>query len=142
MEELTDELVRDKAVFDTAIGFPGTVAIGFQAPGSVYNLKVIRDHPTENYKWGDFSGVESVLEKYRKVHDINRTGSMLDNAIYYNVNLPSSHFAPGLLSELVEYASNAVSLRGETVFFHHLIVQRKMIITVFAAGAAEDCDAL
>ena len=142
MEELTDELVRDKAVFDTAIGFPGTVAIGFQAPGSVYNLKVIRDHPTENYKWGDFSGVESVLEKYRKVHDINRTGSMLDNAIYYNVNLPSSHFASGLLSELVEYASNAVSLRGKTVFFHHLIVQRKMIpLPVFLQQAPrEDCE--
>jgi len=142
MEELTDELARDEAVFDTSVGFPGTVAIGFQAPGSVYNLKVIRDHPTENYKWGDFSGVESVLEKYRQVHDINRTGSMLDNAIYYNVTLPSSHFASGLLSELVEYASNAVSLRGETVFFHHLIVQRKMIpLPVFLQQAPpEDCE--
>jgi isocitrate dehydrogenase kinase/phosphatase len=118
------------------------VAIGFQAPGSVYNLKVIRDHPTENYKWGDFSGVESVLEKYRQVHDINRTGSMLDNAIYYNVTLPSSHFASGLLSELVEDASNAVSLRGETVFFHHLIVQRKMIpLPVFLQQAPRgDCE--
>ena len=142
MEELTDELARDEAVFDTSVGFPGTVAIGFQAPGSVYNLKVIRDHPTENYKWGDFSGVESVLEKYRQVHDINRTGSMLDNAIYYNVTLPSSHFASGLLSELVEYASNAVSLRGETVFFHHLIVQRRMIpLPVFLQQAPpEDCE--
>jgi len=142
MEELTDELARDEAVFDTSVGFPGTVAIGFQAPGSVYNLKVIRDHPTENYKWGDFSGVESVLEKYRQVHDINRTGSMLDNAIYYNVTLPSSHFASGLLSELVEDASNAVSLRGETVFFHHLIVQRKMIpLPVFLQQAPrEDCE--
>lgn len=142
MEELTDELARDEAVFDTSVGFPGTVAIGFQAPGSVYNLKVIRDHPTENYKWGDFSGVESVLEKYRQVHDINRTGSMLDNAIYYNVTLPSSHFASGLLSELVEDASNAVSLRGETVFFHHLIVQRRMIpLPVFLQQAPrEDCE--
>ena len=142
MDELTGELARDEAVFDTSVGFPGTVAIGFQAPGSVYNLKVIRDHPTENYKWGDFSGVESVLEKYRQVHDINRTGSMLDNAIYYNVTLPSSHFASGLLSELVEDASNAVSLRGETVFFHHLIVQRKMIpLPVFLQQAPrEDCE--
>ena len=142
MDELTAELADDDAVFDTAVGFPGTVAIGFQVPGSVYNLKVIRDHPTENYKWGDFAGVESVLEKYRRVHDINRTGSMLDNAIYYNVTLPKSHFASGLLSELVEDASNAVSLRGTTVFFQHLIVQRKMIpLPVFLEQAPrEDCE--
>ena len=52
---------------------------------------------------------------------------MLDNAIYYNVTLPKSHFAMELLSEMLEDASNAVSLRGTTVFFQHLIVQRKMI---------------
>ena len=142
MDELTVELTEDDAVLDTAVGFPGTVAIGFQAPGSVYNLKVIRDHPTDNYKWGDFAGVESVLEKYRRVHDINRTGSMLDNAIYYNVTLPKSHFAMELLSEMLEDASNAVSLRGTTVFFQHLIVQRKMIpMPVFLEQAPrEDCE--
>ena len=142
MDELTAELTEDDAVLDTAVGFPGTVAIGFQAPGSVYNLKVIRDHPTDNYKWGDFAGVESVLEKYRQVHDINRTGSMLDNAIYYNVTLPKSHFAMELLSEMLEDASNAVSLRGTTVFFQHLIVQRKMIpMPVFLEQAPrEDCE--
>ena len=142
MDELTAELTEDDAVLDTAVGFPGTVAIGFQAPGSVYNLKVIRDHPTDNYKWGDFAGVESVLEKYRRVHDINRTGSMLDNAIYYNVTLPKSHFAMELLSEMLEDASNAVSLRGTTVFFQHLIVQRKMIpMPVFLEQAPrEDCE--
>ena len=142
MDELTVGLTEDDAVLDTAVGFPGTVAIGFQAPGSVYNLKVIRDHPTDNYKWGDFAGVESVLEKYRQVHDINRTGSMLDNAIYYNVTLPKSHFAMELLSEMLEDASNAVSLRGTTVFFQHLIVQRKMIpMPVFLEQAPrEDCE--
>ncbi|MGA0844235.1 MAG: isocitrate dehydrogenase kinase/phosphatase AceK regulatory subunit, partial [Arenicellales bacterium] len=141
MEELAQELESPEAIFDTAIGFPGTVAIGFQAPGSVYNLKVIRDHPTENYKWGDFEGVPSVLEKYRRVHDINRTGSMLDNAIYYNVTLPKKHFADALLSEMLDAAGAAVSLRGEDVFFHHLIVQRKMIpLPVFLEQASpEEC---
>ncbi len=141
MEELAQELESPEAIFDTAIGFPGTVAIGFQAPGSVYNLKVIRDHPTENYKWGDFEGVPSVLEKYRRVHDINRTGSMLDNAIYYNVTLPKKHFADTLLSEMLDAAGAAVSLRGEDVFFHHLIVQRKMIpLPVFLEQASpEEC---
>ena len=141
MVELSQELAAGDAILDTAIGFPGTVAIGFQAPGSVYNLKVIRDHPTENYKWGDFEGVASVLEKYRRVHDINRTGSMLDNAIYYNVTLPKKYFAKALLDEMLEEAGKAVSLRGDSVFFHHLIIQRKMIpLPVFLEQASpEEC---
>ncbi len=142
MEELAQELASGNALLDTAVGFPGTVAIGFQAQGSVYNLKVIRDHPTENYKWGDFEGVPAVLEKYRQVHDINRTGSMLDNVIYYNVTLPKKYFARELLNEMLDAAGEAVSLRDDQVFFHHLIVQRKMIpLPVFLEHASpEDCE--
>ena len=52
MDELTAELAANNSVFDTAIGFQGTVAIGFQSLNSSYNLKVIRNEPTEQYKWG------------------------------------------------------------------------------------------
>ncbi len=142
MDELNRELDQSGALFDTAIGFPGTVAIGFQAPDSAYNLKVIRDHPTEGYKWGDFAGVDSVLAKYSQVHDINRTGSMLDNVIYYNVTLPQQHFNNVLLDEMLRDAGYTVSLRGSSVVFHHLIVQRRMIpLPVFLENASRaDCE--
>ena len=33
-----------------------------------------------------------MLDKYKRVHDINRTGSMLDNTIFYNLKLDRAWF--------------------------------------------------
>jgi len=44
------------------------VAIGFSEPESAYNLKVIRNHPADRYKWGEFEGIDSVKSKYSQVH--------------------------------------------------------------------------
>ena len=126
MDELTAELSANNSVFDTAIGFQGTVAIGFQSLNSSYSLKVIRNRPTEQYKWGKFDGIESVLSKYSRVHQINRTGSMLDNIIYYNVKLHRDWFSPLLVQELLKDASESVVLYDDSILFKHLIVQRRV----------------
>jgi isocitrate dehydrogenase kinase/phosphatase len=126
MSELKAELVDDNQTLQTAVGFRGTVAIGFSAPHSAYNLKIIRDQPTADYKWGEFEGIESVLKKYNRVHEINRTGSMLDNIIYYDVRLDKDWFDEELLEELVREAGETVSLQGDGVICKHLIVQRRM----------------
>ena len=137
MNELRNELVGSDDVLDTAIGYRGTVAIGFSSPRSDYNLKVIRDKPTASYKWGRFDGIESVMKKYRRVHEINRTGSMLDNIIYYNLKLDRSWFNRSLLDELLSEASETVSLRGDAVILKHLIVQRRMTpLPVFLESAS------
>ena len=127
MAELERELTASGEVFETAVGAPGTVAIGFSAPSAAYTLKVIRDKPTEHYKWGAFAGLDSVLAKYRRIHEINRTGSMLDNIIYYNLRLDRDWFDPALLDELLREAGNSISLIGGAVVLKHLIVQAKMI---------------
>ena len=126
MNELREELAEHREVLTTAVGFRGSVAIGFAAPSSDYNLKVIRDVPTEQYKWGEFPGIRAVLDKYRRVHEIDRTGSMLDNIIYYNLELDPAWFEPDLLAELLRDATESVSLRDETVILKHLIVQRRV----------------
>ena len=126
MNELREELATHREVFTTAVGFRGSVAIGFAAPASDYNLKVIRDVPTEQYKWGEFPGIRAVLDKYRRVHEIDRTGSMLDNIIYFNLELDPAWFEPGLLAELLRDAAESVSLRDDTVILKHLIVQRRV----------------
>ena len=126
MNELREELATHREVFTTAVGFRGSVAIGFAAPSSDYNLKVIRDIPTEQYKWGEFPGIRAVLDKYRRVHEIDRTGSMLDNIIYFNLELDPAWFEPGLLAELLRDAAESVSLRDDTVILKHLIVQRRV----------------
>jgi isocitrate dehydrogenase kinase/phosphatase len=138
MNELRDELFGSNDVLDTAVGFRGTVAIGFSSKKSAYNLKVIRDKPTANYKWGTFDGIESVMEKYGRVHEINRTGSMLDNIIYYNLKLDRSWFEPALLDELLVEASKTVFLRDDAVILKYLIVQRRMTpLPVFLETASQ-----
>ena len=138
MNELQEEIRANNRRYEHSPGHPGSVAIGFTSKNSDYNLKVIRDQPTDQYKWGEFAGIESVLDKYRRVHEINRTGSMLDNIIYYNIKLERESFAHELLQELLTEASASVSLRGDDVIFKHLIVQRRLTpLPVFLANATE-----
>jgi isocitrate dehydrogenase kinase/phosphatase len=125
-------------VLDNAVGEAGTVAIGFAGAHSAYNLKVIRNHPTEGYKWGKFDGIDSVKEKYSRVHEINRTGSMLDNIIYFNIALEQTLFSRGLLDELLVEASDTVTLQNDNVVFKYLIVQPRMTpLPIFLENAGE-----
>ena len=138
MRELESELVGTGMVLETAVGSKGTVAMGFASQNSAYNLKVIRDKPTRQYKWGEFEGLESVIRKYTRVHEINRTGSMLDSIIYYNVRLDRRWFSSDLLAELLSNASMSVSLTGDDVIFKYLIVQIKLTpLTVYLENASE-----
>jgi len=139
INEIAREQKRTGERFDTAVGFRGTVAIGFSMPSSKYVLKVIRDRPAEGYKWGHFPGVRAVLNKYRLVHDMDRAGSMLDNIIYYNITLDAESFAPELIAELVENAGGTVAKSERQLIFRHLIVQPKMIpLPVFLETAGPE----
>jgi len=138
MRELESELVGTGMVLETAVGSQGTVAMGFASQNSAYNLKVIRDKPTRHYKWGEFEGLESVIRKYTRVHEINRTGSMLDSIIYYNVRLDRRWFSAALLEQLLSNASLSVSLNGDDVIFKFLIVQIKLTpLPVYLENASE-----
>ena len=138
MSELESELVDTGMLLETAVGSKGTVAMGFASQNSAYNLKVIRDKPTRQYKWGEFEGLESVIKKYTRVHEINRTGSMLDSIIYYNVRLDRRWFSAELLDDLLGHASNTVSINGNDVIFKYLVVQIKLTpLTVYLENASE-----
>lgn len=126
MNELEAEFESGGRPMVVAPGKPGTVAIGFCMPDSAYVLKVVRDKPTGGYKWGKFDGVPSVLRKYTRVHEINRTDSMLDAIIFYNLRLSVSWFSGELLDQLLEYARESVHLDGDALVFRYLIVQRRL----------------
>ncbi|MEM8627410.1 MAG: isocitrate dehydrogenase kinase/phosphatase AceK regulatory subunit [Pseudomonadota bacterium] len=111
---------------DHAPGPRGSVAMAFTAPQVPYVFKVIRDAPTDQYKWERYDGRAAVLAKYRRVHELNRSGSMLDNIIYNNVPLPRRWFDPQLLEDLVASAGETVSVRDDDVVCRHLIGQRKL----------------
>lgn len=138
MRELQAEHAAHGEQLDFAVGFRGTVAIGFSTPSSLYVMKVIRDHPAEGYKWGKFPGVEAILQKYRAVHETDRAGSMLDNIVYDNVRLDRSWFTPELLQEFANAAPSSVKILHRYVLFRHLIVQMKLVpVPVFLAKATQ-----
>jgi len=127
LNEIEQQLADSGQVFASSPGFDGTVAIGFTFEKCTYHLKVIRDTPTRSYKWGEFAGVDAVLDKYKIVHEINRTGSMLDNVMYFNLKMDRSWFDPELLNDIAEHASGSVQLESDYVLFRNLIVQLKII---------------
>jgi isocitrate dehydrogenase kinase/phosphatase len=138
MNEVRRCLVHDRERLGVAPGSPGTVTIAFTSPQLDYVLKVIRDQPTIGYKWDRFEGVDAVLAKYKRVHDINRTGSMLDNIVYYNLRLEHSWFESELAAELLRAASNSVQRQGRALVFKYLIAQRKLTpLNVFLDSAPE-----
>src|SRR5882672_611120 len=105
-----NEQVRRGHRFQRSPGAAGTVALGFTFDECAYHLKVIRDKPTNSYKWGAFPGVAAVSDKYRVVHEINRAGSMLDNVMYFNLRLDREMFEPALLDEICGQAAGSVQL--------------------------------
>ena len=126
MNEVRRRLVHDRERLTVAPGSPGTVTIAFTSPQLDYVLKVIRDQPTSGYKWGRFAGVDAVLAKYQRVHEINRTGSMLDNIVYHNLRLEHAWFESELARELLAAAANSVQRQGRALVFRYLIAQRKL----------------
>jgi isocitrate dehydrogenase kinase/phosphatase len=119
-------------------GVPGTVALGFTFDASAYHLKVIRDQPTQSYKWGAYPGVAAVSDKYRVVHEINRAGSMLDNVMYFNLRLDRDMFDLQLLDEICRQAAGSVQLDQDGVYLRLLIVQLKIVpLPVFLQTADE-----
>ena len=127
LNEVIEQLRQSGQKFQRSPGFAGTVALGFTFDSCSYHLKVIRDRPTASYKWGEFPGVAAVLDKYRVVHEINRTGSMLDNVMYFNLKLDKDMFDPALLADICHEAAGCVHVEGESVFIRSLIVQLKIV---------------
>jgi isocitrate dehydrogenase kinase/phosphatase len=138
LNEITAQLSAGNK-FQRSPGVPGTVALGFTFDACSYHLKVIRDKPTQSYKWGAFPGVSAVTEKYRVVHEINRAGSMLDNVMYFNMRLEREVFDPALLDEISREASDSVQVVDDGVYLRSLIVQLKIIpLPVYLEHAGEN----
>ena len=127
LNEIGEQMRRSGQRFVRSPGAPGTVAFGFTFETCAYHLKVIRDHPTTSYKWGEFPGVAAVVDKYRIVHEINRAGSMLDSVMYFKLRLDRAMFDPALLEELCEQAAGSVHVDQDGVYLRSLIVQMKII---------------
>jgi isocitrate dehydrogenase kinase/phosphatase len=138
LNEINEQFGRGHR-FERSPGATGTVALGFTFDECAYHLKVIRDRPTNAYKWGAYPGVAAVCDKYRVVHEINRAGSMLDNVMYFNLRLDRDMFDPALLDEICRQAAGSVQVDQDGVYLRTLIVQLKIVpLPVFLESADED----
>jgi isocitrate dehydrogenase kinase/phosphatase len=138
LNEINEQVLRGHR-FERSPGVPGTVALGFTFDACSYHLKVIRDRPTNSYKWGAYPGVAAVSDKYRVVHEINRAGSMLDNVMYFNLRLDRDMFEPALLDEISAQAAGSVQVDLDGVYLRLLIVQMKIVpLPVFLETADEN----
>lgn len=138
LNEINEQVGRGLR-FQRSPGAPGTVALGFTFDECAYHLKVIRDKPTNSYKWGAYPGVAAVSDKYRVVHEINRAGSMLDNVMYFNLRLDRDMFEPTLLDEICRQAAGSVQVDHDGVYLRTLIVQLKIVpLPVFLETADEN----
>ena len=138
LNEINEQIGRGHR-FEHSPGVPGTVALGFTFDACSYHLKVIRDCPTNSYKWGSYPGADAVFDKYRVVHEINRAGSMLDNVIFFNLRLDRNMFDPGMLEEIRLQAAGSVQTDPGGVYFRLLIVQMKIVpLPVYLETADEN----
>src|SRR3984957_2831654 len=138
LNEIVEQMRASGQRFKRSPGAPGTVAVGFTFDACEYHLKVIRDQPTESYKWGHYPGAPGVIEKAPLGHGINRAGSMLDNVMYFNLRLDRAMFEPDLLEELCADSSNSVHVDEDGVLLRSLIVELKIIpLSVYLRDAAE-----
>ncbi|HEY4445422.1 MAG TPA: isocitrate dehydrogenase kinase/phosphatase AceK regulatory subunit [Steroidobacteraceae bacterium] len=138
LNEINEQVGRGLR-FQRSPGAAGTVALGFTFDECAYHLKVIRDKPTNSYKWGAYPGVAAVSDKYRVVHEINRAGSMLDNVMYFNLRLDRDMFEPTLLDEICRQAAGSVQVDHDGVYLRTLIVQLKIVpLPVFLETADEN----
>ena len=92
MNELKERARRDQRRVRTASGFPRHR--GHRVFGAVFGLQPEGDprHADATVQVGGVRRHPAVLRKYGRVHEINRTGSMLDNIIYYNLQLDKEWF--------------------------------------------------
>ena len=139
LSEITAQLDRGSQ-FAASPGAAGTVALGFTFEDCAYHLKLIRDQPTQAYKWGAFPGVSAVEDKYRVVHEIDRAGSMLDNVMYFNLRLERRMFEPALLEAISTQAGGSVQVVDDGVFLRSLIVQLKIVPLPLYLEQASDAE--
>jgi isocitrate dehydrogenase kinase/phosphatase len=136
LNEIVEQIRASGLRLRRSPGATGTVALGFTFEDCSYHLKVIRDRPTKSYKWGSFPGVPAVVDKYREVHEINRAGSMLDNAMYFNLRLDLDLFEESLLAEICAECAGSAQLDADGLLLRSLIVQLKIVpLPVYLATA-------
>ncbi|HTL69657.1 MAG TPA: phosphoenolpyruvate carboxykinase (GTP) [Candidatus Eisenbacteria bacterium] len=116
------EAQRSGAQFERTKGARGMVMEVVTLPNFPYVFKIVRDFSDKE----SFAGRHSVVQKYQRVHEIDRVGRLLDSMHYQNLQLPRGEFPAELLDELVRTSPSSVQVEGDRVLLRDVFVQRKV----------------
>jgi len=119
---LLRHLVTSHDRFEVAPGQRGMVMCVFTLASFDVVFKVIRDRfdPPKTVSHAE------VRDKYRLVFRHDRAGRLVDAQQFEELEFRRERFAPGLLDELLQLASETVHVRGDMVVIRHLYTERRL----------------
>ncbi len=133
--DLMKDIAASEERFVVAPGQPGLVMSVFTLPSFPFVFKVIKDFfpPSKHVTR------EEVIQKYRQVMLHDRVGRLVDFQEFEHLTFPQERFSNTLLEELLEVASQTVSLSGEDVVIRHLYIGRRVTpLDIFVREASDE----
>ncbi|MGB5296171.1 MAG: bifunctional isocitrate dehydrogenase kinase/phosphatase [Thermoanaerobaculia bacterium] len=120
--DLMKDIAASEEPFIVAPGQPGLVMSVFTLPSFPFVFKVIKDFfpPSKHVTR------EDVIQKYREVMRHDRVGRLVDFQEFEHLTFRQERFSEELLEELLQVASQTVSLSGEDVVIRHLYIGRRV----------------
>lgn len=121
VHRLLDHLAAVPDRFVNAAGDRGMVMIVFNLPSYDLVFKVIRDQ----FAYPKNSSRAQVMAKYQLVFKHDRVGRLMDAQEFRRLRFHRSRFAPDLLAELRQHASQSCRLDGEDLVIEHCYTERR-----------------
>ncbi|HQY91425.1 bifunctional isocitrate dehydrogenase kinase/phosphatase [Caldilinea sp.] len=108
--------------FEIARGARGMVMTVFTLPSYDMVFKIIKDR----FAYPKTSTRAQVKDRYKLVFKHDRVGRMVDAQEFEGLSFSRDRFAPELLQELQETASNTVTITDDEVIIKHLYTERRL----------------
>ena len=121
--DLLQHLAYSDDQFEAARGQRGMVMMVFDMPSYDMVFKLIRDH----FNYPKDATRKDVMAKYDLVHRHDRAGRLVDAQSFEYLQFERHRFSDDLLTELLEVASETVSVKNDHVIVKHAYVQRRVI---------------
>ena len=131
--DLLQHLLYSDDQFEAARGQRGMVMMVFDMPSYDMVFKLIKDH----FNYPKDATRKEVMAKYDLVHKHDRAGRLVDAQSFEYLQFERHRFSEELLAELLEVASETVSIEDDYVIVKHAYVQRRVIpLDIYVREAA------
>ena len=132
--DLLQHIALSKDQFEIARGQRGMVMIVFNMPSYDMVIKLIKDH----FSYPKDATRREVMAKYDLVFEHDRAGRLVDAQEFEFLQFERSRFAPELLEELLQVASQTVTIQDDMVIVKHAYIERRVIpLDIYVREATE-----